>query len=279
MALRQFFTKAYEAMQPPPLMPDFSDSISEYQAQFQPPVRIPVAPKMDWTETSRETIVETQVVEMDRTEYDEHLRNGTLDEALKEATAPPVEIPEPETLNAIDVLMPETVPAADIEDEYATLVDELGMSNTDVQRARLARWLQKEEIVVYDRHKVESYLLAKGEADPKFKARAKKWNADMIRASRDVYSPFFSAQVGKGPRCVIKWPALSETEERIPVEALRMAKRIKDGCGMEIDLKVSKVEWNIPEIFRDPFLSVSVKGDSTGFIVFKWDEPGFTVTG
>jgi len=182
--------------------------------------------------------------------------------------SPEPSIPEPsiKQVTPEELLSSYNLPSKDIFEEYQELATDLGLSNCSFKAMKLVDFLQRNEIPVYDTKLVGDYLLKKAESNKEYQSRLELW-----RESTYVFS--------NEPTITMSWCLLSNYKEQIPIEGLRLVSKIKKEFGEPIITEVSNVEYSYPAIFRDPFLSVRMEGDTnkTRFVIFKWDEPGFTV--
>jgi hypothetical protein len=143
-------------------------------------------------------------------------------------------------------------------DEYQALASKLGLPMArDLRKKLFVDALRRNEVVVYNLADVEAYLWQRC-----------KWLND--KAGYDASSST------SGERYTWQWQraATYAAEDTIPVEAMRVMDQVKNLVPTEqaraMEFQVSKI-WKDP----DPFLSVSYLDER--YVLFHWDEPGFSV--
>jgi len=142
-------------------------------------------------------------------------------------------------------------------DEYLRLAEKLGVVPKTLSRIIFRRFLQAEEIPVYEYTAVDRYLLSRC-----------KW-MQTHKPMRGGYYVEWSAIPVKGSATE---GILGQDVGTIPIEALQTIERVMDNFP---DAK--RVEWYVSEIKGDPdpFLAAKYMGEM--YVLFHWDEPGFSV--
>ena len=171
------------------------------------------------------------------------------------ATKPGKVGPEPEfkgIAEELDVAVPEGA-----TNEYVELADKLGMPMTKDVRVKLFNdFLRKNEIVVYNLADVEAYLWKRC-----------KWLNDKNKMD--------ATSISSGERHTWKWMSakMYAQEATVPIEAMRVMDQVSafSSAQAPMEFGVSKIDKD-----PDPFLSVSFMG--VRYVLFHWDEPGFSVT-
>lgn len=177
-------------------------------------------------------------------------------EAHKHASKPGKAGPEPEFAGDPVVFAPDVPQGA--TDEYTKLAASLGVPLTNDLRSKLFEdALRRNEVVVYSLADVEAYLW-----------RRCKWLND--KAGYDASTST------SGERITWCWQPLAKyaVKDTVPVEALRAAEQVKNLVPTE---QQNALEFQVSKIYKDPdpFLSVSYCGRR--YVLFHWDEPGFSV--
>lgn len=171
----------------------------------------------------------------------------------------------------------------EIPDGYIEIAERIGLVGKTIQKARMLRLFQREEIPVYDPATVNAYmdsictaLTATIKATGKTPAR---WGGQ-------------GAVVwGWTPAPISTFGHTRQTEriysDPLPLEVIAMIDRVKTAMEKEgIDIK--QYAWEISEVeeYPDPFLRLIAKQSHTEagdedeqFIVMHWDEPSWSILG
>lgn len=169
----------------------------------------------------------------------------TVDEAAKVPTNAPVFNGEPVDIDAND-------PGED----YVALTTKLKLRQPSLDKVQFRRFLQREEIVVYDNQAVNSYL-----------EERKAWMQEN-RPERYGYTVEW-LPLAIGDR---SYEGSRVYDQAVPIEALQVADKVMSGFGASHELT-----WEVSQIKKDPdpFLACSFRGER--YVLAHWDEPGFSV--
>lgn len=187
----------------------------------------------------------------------------------------------------------------DFKEEYTSLVDSMSLwANTakneldsETQFINLSKFLQKNEIVIYPRELVISYLnhitVKLNRSLNIFQNRNHFFRWEWIQIKGKPFGDglsrtgVISVKIGH-LRSDINMGFISRElnfyPDILPIEALRIMKKIYD-YDNNLNFYVSYVESvKRPEITIDPFLLVTTNTDFLkGYIVAQWDNPGFSI--
>jgi len=137
--------------------------------------------------------------------------------------------------------------------EYDQLCKAVGYgSKWDPAAHPLARWLQRNEVVVYPQDAIDRYVMNM--------AKENKW----VRATVER-SPMRATDKDT-------WRSESVYDAAIPIEVLRLSAALVSEFKAEVRFNILHVVED-----KDPFLEVEHTKSREKFVVAHWNEPGFSI--
>jgi hypothetical protein len=216
-----------------------------------PLIYTPQQPFVHWRINYNNEDGTTRIVEERPEEFPKH--DETQHQPKRKMMDTPIPTFEGEAV-AVEVEIPEGC-----TEEYMALATKLGVANYETSKMLFKRFLQEQEICVYDLESVQAYLTE----------RCKYLN------ERDGYD---ASSAFSGVRWAWDWHGVhpgqlsNQFNDVMPIEAMRVMDRVQSGFP---DAK--NMTWGVAKIFKDPdpFLGVLYEGD--WYVLFHWQEPGFSV--